>query len=85
MNVRAHPGSSREWVEVRDEVIHVFVTAQPVDGQANTAIIKVLAKKLKCAKSSVEIVKGDTGKDKRVAIDGMSPKEALDILRAIEP
>jgi len=65
--------------------VHVYVTAQAVDGQANEAITKVLAKRLKCARRSVEIVRGDTGKDKLVAIEGMSPAIALDILRAIEP
>ena len=44
------------------------ITAQPVDGKANKALIEFLSKEFKIPKTSVEIVKGLTGKDKTVIL-----------------
>lgn len=52
------------------------ITAPPVDGEANAAIVKFLAKFFGVAKSAVHIVLGETGKLKTVAIDGISLAEA---------
>lgn len=51
------------------------------DNQANTELVKFLAKILGIAKSSVEIVQGQTGRNKVVEIDsGLSAEEILGIL-----
>ena len=44
------------------------ITAQPIDGKANKALIEYLSKLLKIPKSLFEIVKGETSKDKNVLI-----------------
>ncbi len=51
------------------------VTAPPVDGKANAALIKLLAKRLGVAKSKIAIVQGETGRDKILEIEGLSPAE----------
>lgn len=55
---------------VRDAVVHVYTTAPPVDGEANEAIIALLAKHLGLPKSSLAIVRGDSGREKIFRIDG---------------
>ena len=49
---------------LEDEFIKVKVTAQPIENKANKALIEYLSKKFKLPKTSIEIVKGDTSKEK---------------------
>ena len=48
----------------------VRVTAPPVDGKANHAVRKLVAKKAGVAETRV-IVRGQTGRDKLVRIEGI--------------
>lgn len=51
----------------------VKVTAPPDKGRANAAAIKLLAKHFGVAKSSVEIISGETARLKTVTVFGLSP------------
>lgn len=46
----------------------VYVTAVPEDGKANKAVIKLMAKTFNVSKSSIEIARGHTSKDKTLHI-----------------
>ena len=59
----------KESVEEKDGVLVVWVTKVPEKGKANEAVIKLLAKHFKVAKSEVKIVRGMTGRNKVVEID----------------
>ncbi|MBX3118244.1 MAG: DUF167 domain-containing protein [Fimbriimonadaceae bacterium] len=77
-DVKVIPRSSRNKVESPDGVtLKVWVTAAPTDGQANEAVIDVLAKQLKISKSSVTLVRGHTARNKRVRLQGLSHAEAI--------
>ena len=52
-----------------DGVLKIKVTAPPVDGEANAAVIALLAKEYGISKSDIHIVQGQTGKNKRIEID----------------
>ena len=58
---------------MRDGVLHVRVTAPPVDGAANKAMRKLIAKQAGVAPSRVQIARGETGRRKLVAIEGADP------------
>jgi len=47
----------------------IYVTAAPEDGKANEAVIKLLAKNLGVAKSSLTIMRGHTSRDKVIKIE----------------
>ena len=47
----------------------ISITAQPIDGKANEALVKFLAKQLHIAKGCIEITKGLTCRDKTITID----------------
>jgi len=76
--IRVTPRASRnEIVEVLpDQTIKVRLTAPPVEGQANAALIEFLAKVLGVAKTRIEIVAGSSGRDKLVTIFDMESSEA---------
>lgn len=75
--VRITPRASRNEIhEILDDgTVKIRITAPPVDGQANKAIIDFLSEILNVSKSKLEIVAGQTGKDKIIAIEGMNSKE----------
>ena len=50
--------------------LRVAVTAPPVDGAANAAVIEALAGAFGVRRAAVGIVRGETGRRKTVRIDG---------------
>jgi uncharacterized protein YggU (UPF0235/DUF167 family) len=51
------------------------VAAPPVDGEANSELIRMPATVLECAKSTIEIVSGGGSRSKLVAIAGFTADE----------
>ena len=73
-NVRVVPNSSKsEIIGEFDGSLKIKIAAPPVDGAANAELIKVLAKKLGAAKSAVEIIGGQSSKNKQVKIYNIEP------------
>ncbi len=76
LTVRLTPKGGRDRIDgiVCDAdgrpAIKVRVSAPPVDGAANVALVKLLAKSLGVAKSRVEFVSGETARLKRLAVTG---------------
>jgi uncharacterized protein (TIGR00251 family) len=75
--VRVTPRASRnEIVEVlSDGTVKIRLTAPPVEGQANQALVNFLSDVLDIAPSRLEIVAGATGRDKLVSILDMEADE----------
>lgn len=76
LNIRVTPRSSRN--EVRGfvgDVLQVRVTAAPVDGRANEAVVRLLAEHLGVPRTAVRIVAGNAGREKFVAVDGLTTEE----------
>jgi len=75
--VRLQPRASRdEVVGERAGVIVIRVTAPPVDGKANEALIRLVAKRAGVAPSRVEIVRGHSAREKVIRVEGVAD-EAL--------
>ncbi len=64
LQVRVTPKAAADRIVLEEGVYRVYVTAVPEDGKANKAVIALLAKHLGVAKSRVELVRGETGRDK---------------------
>jgi len=70
--VRVAPRASRNRViGVHEGALKVALTAPPVDGAANEALRKLLAKALGVAKSEVEILRGDRNRIKVLRVQGI--------------
>jgi uncharacterized protein (TIGR00251 family) len=76
IQVRVTPRSSRSRCE-GGEPVRVWVTAPPVDGQANEAVVRTLAEALGVPRSRVRIVRGEASRDKTVRVDGLTAEEAI--------
>ncbi len=84
MNVREHDGavtfdvlvqpraSCAKLGPVHDGRLKVAVTSPPVDGEANAAVIELVAKSLGVPKSTVEVVAGATSRRKTIRVAGIS-------------
>lgn len=84
LRVRVNPRSSRSQVTGwQDGVLHIKLTAPPVEGAANKAAVEFLAKTLGVRKSQVALVSGQTGRDKTFEIAGLTPEELDRILAAL--
>ena len=64
IRIKIVPNSSKNDLIIEDEFIKVKVTAQPIENKANKALVEFLSKRFKVPKTSIEIVKGDTSKEK---------------------
>ncbi len=78
LTVEVRPRAGRDAiVGWRDAVLRVRVAAPPADGAANLAVRRLLAERLGCAPSRVEIVRGHAARTKVVRIAGLTPGEAM--------
>lgn len=79
--IRLQPRAKRsEVVGERAGAIVVRVTAPPVDGKANAALCAFVAKTVGVPTSAVDVVRGQTSRDKIVRVVGASEdavREAL--------
>jgi uncharacterized protein (TIGR00251 family) len=81
LEVRLQPRAGRDQiVGERDGRLLVRVTAPPVEGRANEALCRLLAKRLGVARGRVTVVRGERSRDKSVRIEGISPDEAREAL-----
>ena len=64
IRIKIVPNSSKNDLIIEDKFIKVKVTAQPIENKANKALVEFLSKRFKVPKTSIEIVKGDTSKEK---------------------
>jgi uncharacterized protein len=80
LRIRVQPGSSRnELAGRREGSVVVRVTAQPVDGKANKAACKLLAELCGIPPSHVEIVRGESRREKVIRLIGLDPGDAATI------
>jgi len=81
LSVRIQPRASRNGIVLREGGgLKIRLTAPPVDGAANEALIRFLADTLSVPRSQVEIVTGHTSRDKIVRVAGIGQEEAEEVL-----
>ena len=68
LRLKIVPNSSKNEIIKSEDGLKVKITAQPVEGKANKALIEFLSKTFKISKSSFKIIKGETSKEKTVLI-----------------
>lgn len=70
--VRVTPRARRNAIALEGDTLRVWLTAPPVDGAANAALLALLAERLGIPKRAVTLVHGETAREKVVAIAGIS-------------
>ena len=73
LRVRVQPRASKdEVVGWAGATLRVRVTAAPVDGEANQALLSLLARVFRVSRSAVTLVRGSHARDKLVSVQGCS-------------
>ncbi|QIZ75721.1 DUF167 family protein YggU [Ferrimonas lipolytica] len=82
LSLYIQPKASRDAVVgLHGDEVKVAITAPPVDGKANSHLIKYLSKQFKVPKSQVQIEKGEQGRHKQVRI--VEPRQLPEQIAAL--
>lgn len=72
IEVRLRPrGHADELMGIEDGVLRARVSAPPVDGKANKALCRLVAKRVGVAPSRVSVIRGEKSRDKLLLIEGI--------------
>ena len=69
VHIKPNSRHHEEVVKNDDDTLTVYIKAPAIEGRANAAAIKLLAKHFKVASSKVKLVRGATSKYKIFEID----------------
>ena len=78
--IKISPNSKTNEIIKTETETKIKITAQPIDGKANKGLIEFLSKKFKIPKTSIQIVKGETSKEKTILFV-TSDEEKIDLLK----
>jgi len=82
IEILVQPRASREKIgPMHDGRIKIAVTAPPVDGEANAAVIALLAKRLGVARSDVEVVAGASSRRKTIKLANVTPAQIAELVK----
>jgi uncharacterized protein (TIGR00251 family) len=81
LSVKVTPNANRNEIGgFRDGVLQLKIAAPPVKGKANRELISFLSDVLGVSMSSLSIVKGQTSRNKIIAVDGLSQEDIINRL-----
>lgn len=79
LQIKISPNASKNCI-IKDKTgVKVKLTAQPIEGKANKALVEFLSKQFKIPKTSIEILKGETSKEKTLLIKVFDNDKVQDI------
>ena len=81
IEVRLRPrGHADELLGMIDGVLQARVSAPPVDGKANKALCRLVAKRAGVAPSRVSVVRGQKSRDKMLLVEGRDEMTLMGML-----
>jgi len=81
LSLKVHPGSSTRKIEVREDSVHLYTTAKPIQGKANRDVRDMLAAYLHVPRKCVVLFRGEHSRQKIFQIE----RSADELLRNLEP
>lgn len=81
VEILVQPRASRAKIgPMHDGRIKIAVTAPPVDGEANAAVIELVARRLGIARSCVEVIAGASSRRKTLRIDQVTAQQLAELI-----
>ena len=84
LSIRVQPGARKNSIHgVHDGALKVSVRAAPEDGKANDAIMELLKKSLGIKRNQIEILSGQTSRNKKILIRELKLEELAQKIRTL--
>lgn len=80
LSIKVIPNSSKNELIKDADRIRLKITAPPVDNKANKFVVEYLAKYFKIPKTSIQIVRGTTSREKTILL-GIQDKDKRDFIK----
>lgn len=81
LHLHIQPGAKTSAVVgLHGEALKLRLAAPPVDGKANAALLAFLAERLGIGKAALELVRGETSRQKTVSVSGVREQDLLKLL-----
>lgn len=81
LNIRVVPRASKDgFAGLLGDALKVRIQAPPVDGKANAYLVKFFSKHWKVSRASIEILSGETGRNKRLRFNQPNDKIRKELL-----
>ncbi len=84
VNLRISPNAKKNEIIKDGEIIKVKITALPIDGKANKALVEYLSKNFKIPKTSIKILKGETSKEKTILFKTLDEDKVNNLYKAFD-
>ncbi|XP_029052264.1 UPF0235 protein C15orf40 homolog [Osmia bicornis bicornis] len=82
IKVQAKPGAKHNNItDISEDAVGVAISAPPVEGEANTELVKYLASVLGMRKSDVSLDRGSKSRQKVVVVSGTTVEKVLEKLK----
>jgi uncharacterized protein (TIGR00251 family) len=86
LRIHLQPRATRNrLIGLHGEALKIALTAPPIDGAANAALVSFLAALLQVPRSSVTLLTGATSREKRVQVKTATPEQILRQLQQALP
>lgn len=72
-SIKISPNAKKNEIIKSETETKIKITAQPIDGKANKAVVEFLSKTFKIPKTYIEIIKGETSKEKTILFKTSAP------------
>lgn len=80
-SIKVHPKARKNAITgVLGDALKLSLTAPPVDGKANDAVLRFFAELFSVPRSAVSIVNGETSRTKTICITGVPVEKVKDVL-----
>lgn len=76
VKLKISPNASKNEIIKSETEVKIKLTAQPIEGKANKCLLEFLSKQFKIPKSNIEILKGETGREKTLLFKNIDEEKA---------
>lgn len=79
LKVRVSPNASRNgWGGLRGDEVKLAITAPPVEGKANRAVVRFVARAFSLSRGDVALVGGETSRSKKLLLRGVTVRSVVE-------
>ena len=83
LKIKISPNASKNEILKSDTDVKIKLTAQPIENKANKALIEFLSKSFKIPKTNIQIIKGETAKEKTLLFINVSPETKQELKKQL--